>query len=554
VEVNTRVRAVEFLIQQKGLPGVVETVPSFAALLVYYDPLTVDYDSLCASIAALEPQAQATVLPPARTVELPCCYDPELGPDLLAAAERIGASVDELVALHAGASYLVYFIGFTPGLPYMTGMPERLGLPRLETPRTKVPAGSVGIGGGQCCIYSVDSPGGYWLLGRTPLPLYDPSAEDPTLLRPGDRVKFRPIDRAEFAAIESKQGSNSDRAGNRPRTVAPAGRGRGASPGARAQSIIRAQIKVLDPGPQTTVQDLGRPGHLRYGIPPSGPVDGAAFILANRLVGNADGAAALECTVLGPRLEALTPCAIAVTGAAMPVTVNGREAPRWTTLLLEAGDVVKVGPAGAGVRAYVALAGGIDVPEVLGARATYLRGRLGGLEGRALRRDDVLTLFPASRPPVRRIPEAVQPALDAEPEIRIVLGPQDDRFTAEGIAALLSAPYEMLAQSDRMGARLRGQRITHSRGHDIISDGIALGSIQVPGDGQPITLLVDRQSTGGYTKVATVCSFDIRRLGQVKPGQRVRFRAITLAEAHRTLAAWQATLDGALGAVAPEDS
>ncbi len=174
VEVNTRVRAVEFLIQQKGLPGVVEMVPSFRSLLVYYDPLAVDYEGLCAAIAELEPQAEGAVLPPARTVELPCCYDAELGPDLLAAAERIGASVEELVTLHAGASYLVYFIGFTPGLPYMTGMPDRLALPRLETPRTKVPAGSVGIGGGQCCIYSVDSPGGYWLLGRTPLKLYDP--------------------------------------------------------------------------------------------------------------------------------------------------------------------------------------------------------------------------------------------------------------------------------------------------------------------------------------------------------------------------------------------
>jgi len=541
VEVNTRVRALEFLIQQKALPGVVETVPSFRALLVYYDPLVVDSEALCAAIAALEPQAEGAVLPPARTVELPCCYDPEFGPDLSAAAERIGASVEELVALHAGASYLVYFIGFTPGLPYMTGMPERLWIPRLETPRTKVPAGSVGIGGGQCCIYSVDSPGGYWILGRTPLKLYDPGAQEPTLLRPGDRVTFRPIDRAEFAEIENR-GRASDRGLDRSQTAIPGGHGRGDSPGARAL------IKILDPGPQTTVQDLGRPGHLRYGIPPSGPVDRAAFILANRLVGNADGAAGLECTVVGPRFVAEVPCAIAVTGAALPFTVNGQDAPMWTTLPLTAGDVVKLGPARAGVRGYIAFSGGIDVPEVLGARATYLRGRLGGLEGRALQRGDMLSLFPAPMPEVLRVPPAARPRLDAEPEIRVVLGPQDDRFTDEGIAALLAGPYEMLAQSDRMGARLRGPRVANRRGHDIISDGIALGSIQVPGDGQPIALLVDRQSTGGYTKVATVCSFDIGRLGQVKPGQRLRFCAITLAEAHRALEAWLATLDGALGA------
>jgi KipI family sensor histidine kinase inhibitor len=201
VDVNTRVRALEFLIQQKGLTGVVETVPTFSSLLVYYDPRAVGYEPLCAAIAELVPQATTGVLPPARTVELPCCYDAELGFDLAAAAGRLELAADELVRLHAGAEYLVYFIGFTPGLPYMTGMPERINIPRLDTPRTKTPPGSVGIGGIQCCIYSVESPGGFWILGRTPLHLYDADAAEPTLLRPGDRVRFRPIARGEFDAI-----------------------------------------------------------------------------------------------------------------------------------------------------------------------------------------------------------------------------------------------------------------------------------------------------------------------------------------------------------------
>jgi KipI family sensor histidine kinase inhibitor len=204
VEVNTRVRALEFLIQQKGLTGVLETVPTYSSLLVYYDPRAIAYVALCASIAELLPQATTAVLPPARTVELPCCYDdPELGFDLVPAAGRLGLSTDELVRLHAGAEYLVYFIGFTPGLPYMTGMPERINIPRLDTPRTKTPPGSVGIGGIQCCIYSVESPGGFWILGRTPLALYAPDASEPTLLRPGDRVRFRPISRAEFDSISA---------------------------------------------------------------------------------------------------------------------------------------------------------------------------------------------------------------------------------------------------------------------------------------------------------------------------------------------------------------
>lgn len=204
MEINTQVRALEYLVGQKAVPGVVEMVPAFRSLLVYYDPRTVGYDELCATLETLAEQARTLELPPARSVALPCCYDPELGPDLLAAARRLALSVDELVRLHAGTPYLVYFIGFTPGLPYMAGVPERIALPRLETPRVRVPAGSVGIGGTQCCIYSVDSPGGYWLLGRTPLRLYDPGASDPVLLRAGDRVQLKPIDRAEFDDIASR--------------------------------------------------------------------------------------------------------------------------------------------------------------------------------------------------------------------------------------------------------------------------------------------------------------------------------------------------------------
>lgn len=198
--INTRVRALEFLIQERALPGVVEMVPSFRSLLVYYDPLVVDYPALVRSLEALAVQAETATLPPARRVELPCCYGGDLGPDLEGAAARLGLGAEELIRAHAGATYLVYFIGFTPGLPYMD-LPRPLHIPRLETPRTRVPAGSVGIGGPQCCIYSVESPGGYWLLGRTPLRLYDPEGPEPILLHPGDRVTFRPVERAEYDAI-----------------------------------------------------------------------------------------------------------------------------------------------------------------------------------------------------------------------------------------------------------------------------------------------------------------------------------------------------------------
>ena len=268
-------------------------------------------------------------------------------------------------------------------------------------------------------------------------------------------------------------------------------------------------------------------------------MDRVAFIVANRLVGNPDSAAALECTLAGPRFEVASVGAIAVTGAVMPVTVNGHEVPTWTTIPVRPGDVVRVGVMRAGVRGYVAFAGGIDVPLVLGSRSTYMRGRLGGMGGRALRKGDTLRLLSAAPPAVRAVPPI---GVEDEPVLRVVLGPQAHQFTREGVAALLGHPYEMLPQSDRMGARLRGPAIAHAAGHDIISDGIALGSLQVPGDGQPIALLVDRQSTGGYTKVATICSFDIGRLAQVRPGQRVRFTAVGMAEAHAHFREAEATL------------
>jgi len=202
-EVNARVLALEYLIQQRALGGVTETVPSYRSLLVYYDPFTVGWDELTNSLRALCREARAEVLPPARTVVIPCCYGEDLGFELEAAARKIGLPADEMARLHASTDYYVYFVGFTPGLPYMTGMPDRLEIPRLVQPRTKTPPGSVSIGGIQCCIYSVESPGGFWVLGRTPLRLYDPSAADPILLRAGDHVRFRMISRAEYDAIAS---------------------------------------------------------------------------------------------------------------------------------------------------------------------------------------------------------------------------------------------------------------------------------------------------------------------------------------------------------------
>ena len=307
-----------------------------------------------------------------------------------------------------------------------------------------------------------------------------------------------------------------------------------------------SDLVVQDAGPLTTIQDLGRPGHLRVGIPASGPMDREAFLLANRLVANADTAAGLECTLIGPRVEFTDERLIAITGADMAPTVNGAPVSAWQGLRVHTGDVLKLGPARSGVRAYLAIAGGIQTPPVLGSRATYVRGRLGGLEGRALRKADRLPLGPVGAARPHRLHPDRVPVYGGEPELAVVLGPQDDRFTPRGIAALFEAPYEMLPQNDRMGARLKGAFIEHTRGHDIASDGVALGAIQVIGEGQPIVLLADRQSTGGYTKIGTICSFHIGRIAQVKPGGRLQFRRVTVAEAHAMLRQSLRALDTAI--------
>lgn len=306
-------------------------------------------------------------------------------------------------------------------------------------------------------------------------------------------------------------------------------------------------LLVQDAGPLTTVQDLGRMGQLRAGLPRSGPMDREAFMLANRLVGNEDNAAGLECTLMGPRLEFADARWAAVTGAEMLVTLDGEEVPRWQSFRVPAGGVLRIGAARAGVRAYLAVAGGLATPPALGSRSTYVRGGLGGINGRAIRKGDTLPLGPAPAVGAARRVRAEMVAVHGdEPTIDAILGPQDDRFSAAGIAALFEGPYEMLPQSDRMGARFRGPRIEHTRGHDIISDGIALGAIQVIGDGQPIVLLVDRQTAGGYTKIGAVCSYEIGRVGQLKPGQRLRFRHVTVAAAHAALAARRAAIETAI--------
>lgn len=197
-DLNKRVLQFDNLLREFCLPGVLETGPSYRALLVYYDPLIIEYEALVEQLRRWEAEIAPQVVETPRLVEIPCCYDPEMGFDLTAVGKRHGLTAQDVAQIHCSVQYITYFIGFAPGFPYLGGLPERIATPRLASPRDKIPAGSVGIGGSQCTIYSVESPGGFWILGRTPLRLYDPSVTQPVLLRAGDRIRFRPVDRTEY--------------------------------------------------------------------------------------------------------------------------------------------------------------------------------------------------------------------------------------------------------------------------------------------------------------------------------------------------------------------
>src|SRR5690606_9456433 len=301
-----------------------------------------------------------------------------------------------------------------------------------------------------------------------------------------------------------------------------------------------ACVEVLRPGLLTTVQDLGRRAYQRYGVAVSGAMDPIALRLGNILVGNDEGAAGLEVTLVGPTLRFTAPAVIAVTGGDLGPALNGKPIPLWQTVAVEEGDVLTFGGYRSGCRAYVAVAGGIDVPPVMGSRATFLRGGYGGLEGRALQARDRLPLgrprLPARRLLGRRLPSRTVPDYSTPRPVRFVPGPQDDAFTPEALETFATGAYTVSTQSDRMGYRLEGPPLKHRAGADIISDYIPVGAIQVPGNGQPIVLMADCQMTGGYTKIGVVIGVDIPYMAQRKPGDRVTFAPVTVEEA---IARWR---------------
>jgi antagonist of KipI len=305
-------------------------------------------------------------------------------------------------------------------------------------------------------------------------------------------------------------------------------------------------LRVIRAGLFTTVQDAGRWGFQSQGVPVAGAMDPFAHRLANMLVGNPASAATLEITLAGPELLFEDERLIAIAGGEFDLAVDGSTVLEETAFLVRSGSVLRFGERRRGARAYLAVGGGIDVPMVLGSRSTHAPSRMGGVHGRALAAGDVVPLGPpgrAARGHSRRLGQAAGARRrGAAMPLRVLPGPQQNRFVSTALDALQSAPYRVLADSDRMGFRLAGPALRHLADADIISEPAPLGAVQVPASGQPILLMADRQTAGGYAKLATVISADISAAAQLAPGEELSFAVCTEAEAVAALIAQERTL------------
>ena len=292
-------------------------------------------------------------------------------------------------------------------------------------------------------------------------------------------------------------------------------------------------IKFLNGGFLTTIQDMGRTGYQESGMSVSGVMDQRSAALANILVGNDENEGVMEVTLMGPMAEFTADNIIAVTGANLGAKLNGKELPMYQAVQVHKGDSLSFAGMFSGSRAYVAFAGGMDIPVIMGSKSTNLKSRVGGYEGRKLGAgDEIAFTAPKTTLPNMHLRKIKPDDFTAtEQVLRVVMGPQDDYFTEKGLDTFLSATYAFTNESDRMGCRCEGEVIEHKNGGDIITDGIAFGAIQVPSHGQPIIMMADHQTTGGYTKIASVISVDLPKVAQSRPGYKVKFHKVSIEEA-----------------------
>ena len=491
---NRRAVAAARSLTHRAPAGFFDAVPGARTLLLLFDPRRMSPGRIAEEVRRGSREAGVS-LEPRRAVEIPVFYDPgaHTGPDLESLARAAGLTPEEFARRHAEGEYRVAFLGFARGFPYLTGLAPELHAARLATPRTRVPAGSVGIGDRYTGIYPGETPGGWRLIGRAPVRLFDPNEDPPSVLLPGDGVRFRPISREEF----ERRLPILERAVP---ASAPSG---------------RPLLSIAAPGVLTSVQGGPRRGRGMYGVPPGGAMDFETLAQGNALVENPPDAAALEMTLIGPDIEFQAEASIVLCGGLTRAVINGRPLAAGAVSTVRPGDVVKVGPIHGAARAYLCAAGGLaqtDRPEL---SRRLLSGDVVFLDTRPYSR------FVSAKDSGAAIARPVEPGEEAP--IRVHPGPQRDRFEPEGLEVFLSSPYRVSASSDRRGIRLEGPVVANGGSSEVPPEGTVLGAIQVPGDGQPIILGPDRPITGGYAKIATVLEADFSRVARAAPGTVLRF-------------------------------
>jgi KipI family sensor histidine kinase inhibitor len=480
------------LIKETRIPQIVDVVVSFETIAVHFQPMHGERVYKYLTDLKFEDIPDDEEIRSSEFV-IPVCY--EKGDELNRLAAQLKISVQELIDLHSGAEYSVAAIGFSPGFPYLLGLPKKLRIPRLSTPR-KVESGSVAIAGGQAGIYPNASQGGWHVLGKTTVELFDVNGDKPSLLEPGDRVRFQAVECFEHvsdSSVEENQMEGGD-------------------------------VLILAPGPMTSVQDHGRYGYQAMGVSPGGAVDPIMATIANRLVGNADDASVLECTMAGPRMEFLKDSRVAFVG--------WKDERSGKPISIKAGEVIDLTKPTKPLRGYIAIAGGIDVPVVLGSRSTDLRAKFGGYRGRELRKGDQLAVGVAGKGPVAGAWHVACPhSVSTQLEVRFLRGIQTHWFADDARRRFVETVYRVSPTSDRMGTRLDGAALELKEPRDMVSQPVIFGSIQVPPSGQPIVLMSERQTIGGYPQIGHVISADLPLMARAWPGTAIRFREVSIEEA-----------------------
>ncbi|WP_221585309.1 5-oxoprolinase/urea amidolyase family protein [Microbacterium sp. G2-8] len=495
------------------LPGQVEQVAAARTVLLMFRSAR---QAAAAADAVRAVDASPVAESEARAIDIDVVYD---GDDLDAVAELTGLSRESVIAAHTSHAWTAAFGGFAPGFAYLAGEDERLRVPRRETPRTAVPAGSVALAGEFSAVYPRSSPGGWQLIGRTDARMWDLGREHPALVAPGDAVQFRAVRELVQGSAAPSHGGSAENRLKEPESSASR----------RIVSTSERALEVVAPGLQSLIQDLGRPGHADLGVPVSGAADRVGAAEANRLVGNPAGSAVVESLFGGLTVRAAGDHVVAFAGAEAPATIDDDELVRsGAPFLLRDGETLAIGMPEAGLRTYLAVRGGIDAEPVLGSRSTDTLSGLGPdplAPGARVATGDSSGIGTAVGEPVTR-------ARDAEPvTLRIVPGPRNDWFDAGELAHLQKAAWTVSNESNRVGVRLapsEGSRpLRRSDDRELPSEGVVAGSLQVPPSGEPVLFLADHPVTGGYPVIAVVSVADLSRAAQLRPGERVRFRAVS---------------------------